>query len=171
MPLTPFHLGIGLFVGLAFYRWLDFPTLCIATIIVDTRAILIVFSPLEGTLHGPLHTVLGGTLVAGALAVVMYATKPVWNQVGVLVGLAQKRSAYRIGAASLIGVYSHLTLDAMMHTDMQPLYPFDGNPLLGLVPTSDIYLICFLGFLVGVVLYLAHLFFRVDSLANTTLTQ
>lgn len=171
MPLTPFHVGIGLFVGLAFYRWLDFPTLCIGTIIVDTRAILIVFGPLEGTLHGPLHTVLGGTLVACVLAVVMFATKPVLNEIGVLVGLAQKRSAYRIETASLIGVYSHLILDGMMHADMQPLYPFDSNPLLGLVPTSDIYLICFLGFLFGVILYMAHLFFRVESLPNTTVGQ
>lgn len=171
MPLTPFHLGIGLFVGFVFYRWLDFPTLCIATIIVDTRAILIVFGPLEGSLHGPLHTVLGGTFLACALAVVMFATKPAWNQVCALVGLAQKRSAYRIGAASLIGVYSHLILDAMMHADMQPLYPFSVNPLLGLVSTSDIYLVCFLGFLFGVIFYMAHLYYRVESLANITLNQ
>jgi hypothetical protein len=128
MPLTPYHLGVGLFLGFALFRWLDFPTLCIATMIVDARAIAIYFGPFTGNLHGPLHTVLGGTLLASILATGMFKTKPFWNRIGRPFGLAQTRSLSRIGAASLIGVYSHLTLDAIMHADMQPLYPLSGNP-------------------------------------------
>ncbi|WP_231188360.1 DUF4184 family protein [Haladaptatus sp. DYF46] len=123
MPLTPFHLGVGVFFGVALFRWLDFPTLCIGAMIVDLRAIAIYFGPFTGNLRGPLHTVLGGTLLAGLFAVVMYKTKPFWNRLGAPFGLAQERSRYRIVAASLIGIYSHLILDAIMHADKQPLYP------------------------------------------------
>ncbi|WP_266082883.1 hypothetical protein [Haladaptatus caseinilyticus] len=158
MPLTPYHLGIGLFLGLALFRWLDFPMLCIATMIVDIRSIAIYFGPFTGNLHGPLHTVFGGTLLAGVLATGMYRTKPLWNRLGAPFGLAQKRSLSRIVAASLIGVYSHLILDAIMHTDMQPLYPLSGNPLLGIMHLSDVYIICVAGFLFGGIFYLVHLY-------------
>ncbi|GAA0242434.1 hypothetical protein GCM10009000_067610 [Halobacterium noricense] len=158
MPLTPYHLGVGVFLGVALLRWLDFPTLCIATMIVDIRAIAIYFGLFTGNLHGPLHTVLGGTLLAGLLAAIMFKTKPLWNRLSALFGLAQKRSLYRIVTASLIGIYSHLILDAIMHADMQPLYPLTGNPLLGVLHLSDVYIICVAGFFFGGIFYLIHLY-------------
>lgn len=158
MPLTPFHLGIGLVLGMIFYRWIDFPTICIGTMIVDLRSIFIFLGPFEGALHGPLHTFLGGTLLAVGLGAVMYTTKPAWNWVGEIFGLAQERSVYRVGIASLLGVYTHLFLDALMHSDMRPFYPIHGNPLSGHAAVGDIYLICVAGFLIGSVLYMVHVY-------------
>ncbi|WP_114578795.1 hypothetical protein [Saliphagus sp. LR7] len=158
MPLTPYHLGIGIFLGVALFRWLDFPTLCIGTMIVDLRAIAIYFGPFAGNLHGPLHTMLGGTLLAGVFAVAMFKTKPIWNRIGAPFGLAQKPTLYHIAAGSLVGIYSHLILDAIMHADMQPFYPLSGNPLLGLMYLSEVYIICVAGFLFGGLLYITHLY-------------
>ncbi|WP_423746943.1 hypothetical protein V5735_22705 (plasmid) [Haladaptatus sp. SPP-AMP-3] len=158
MPLTPFHLGIGLFLGLACYRWLDFPTLCVGTVIVDTRSIAIYFGPFTGNLHGPLHTLIGGTFLAGVLAAAMFKLKPYWNLIAGPVGLAQNRSISKILAASIVGVYTHLILDAIMHSDMQPFYPLEGNPLYGALYLSDLYVICFSGFLFGFLLYPIHVY-------------
>ena len=40
MPLTPFHLGPGLLFGLLLFRYIDFPTSLIASVIVDVEPIL-----------------------------------------------------------------------------------------------------------------------------------
>jgi len=50
-------------------------------------------------------------------------------------------SAAATGA--LIGTFSHVFLDSMMHSDMNPLAPFNAtNGLLHLMPVGRLYLLC-----------------------------
>jgi len=41
MPFTPYHLGPGLFVGLLFLGFIDFPTFLVASVIVDMEPFLV----------------------------------------------------------------------------------------------------------------------------------
>ena len=66
------------------------------------------------------------------------------------------RAEARVAAGMLggaIGGASHPLIDGLMHSDVQPFWPFvAGNPLLGLVPLSGIYLFCVASGLAGALL-------------------
>ena len=53
MPFTPYHLGPGLFVGLLFLSFIDFPTFLVASVIVDVEPFMV----LALNLNYPLHEV------------------------------------------------------------------------------------------------------------------
>ncbi|WP_134672425.1 hypothetical protein [Halorussus marinus] len=155
MPFTPLHLGVGAGLGLLCFRWLDFPTFLAANVVVDARAVLVFFGVLSGPIHGPLHTLAVGTLLAAALAVLAFVAKPGVNRALRPVGLAQPRSTVGVAAAALTGVYAHVALDATLYADVRPFYPFPANPLLGVLSPTEAYLVCVAGLLVGVALYAA----------------
>ena len=72
MPFTPYHPGPGLFVGLLFLGFIDFPTFLVASVIVDVEPLLVLAFNLNYPLHGFFHSFLGGTLVAVPFALAMY---------------------------------------------------------------------------------------------------
>jgi membrane-bound metal-dependent hydrolase YbcI (DUF457 family) len=56
---------------------------------------------------------------------------------------------------ALLGTFSHVAMDAVMHEDMQPLLPFsDANPWLVVSWTQDVYLGCVLAGVLGMLLIL-----------------
>lgn len=57
------------------------------------------------------------------------------------------RIAQRVTA--MIGTYSHIVLDGMMHQDMVPLWLVDGNPLLGVFDVGFLHVLCLLCAIVG----------------------
>ncbi|MCK4239253.1 MAG: hydrolase, partial [Candidatus Lokiarchaeota archaeon] len=71
MPLTPFHLGPGLLIGLILLNFIDFPTFLIASVIVDVEPFIVILFDLDYPLHGFCHSFLGGTIIAFLLAAVM----------------------------------------------------------------------------------------------------
>lgn len=154
MPFTPFHLGIGLCLGLLCFRWLDFPTFLVANMIVDARAVLVFFDFVSGPIHGFLHTFIFATLLAVGLATLSLVSKPTLNRVLRPLFLAQQRSLTRITLAALIGVYAHVVLDSILYTDIRPFYPLSGNPFLGLYSSVEVYFLCVVGFVFGIGLYL-----------------
>ncbi|MCD6469806.1 hypothetical protein J7L29_03290 [Candidatus Bathyarchaeota archaeon] len=131
LPLTPFHLGPALFLGLALLRYLDFPTFLIANVIVDVEPLIIILLGLGYPLHGFLHSFIGGTLAAIALAMVMVRVRGRFNHILSIFKIEQESSAGRILAASLLGVYIRILLDSRMHPDVKPFYPIPINPFLG----------------------------------------
>ena len=71
MPFTPYHFGPASFLGLLFFSFIDFPTFIIASIIVDIEPFLVIALNLNYALHGFFHSLLGGTLMAIPLALMM----------------------------------------------------------------------------------------------------
>jgi len=128
MPLTPFHLGPTLLLGVLLYRWLDLPTLLAGSVIVDVRAALIVFGPFDGPVHGILTTFAGGTIIAlvtgAAVLVLPQSVQSVLNYTR----LADTTSASASFGAAIVGVYSHIVLDSLLYTDTHPFYPSAWNP-------------------------------------------
>lgn len=48
-----------------------------------------------------------------------------------------------VAVGAIVGTYSHIVLDSVMHTDITPLAPFsDLNPLLRIVSLSTLHWIC-----------------------------
>lgn len=130
MPLTPFHLGPALLLGVSLRRRLDLPTLLAGSVLVDVRAALVVFGPLDPPVHGILTTFAGGTVVAVALGAAIAALPGRVQEALDRGRLGRTGSTGPIVAGALAGVYSHVVLDALLYTDVEPFYPLAGNPFL-----------------------------------------
>jgi len=128
MPLTPFHLGPGLLIGLILLYYIDFPTFLIASVIVDVEPIIVILFDLDYPLHGFCHSFLGGTIIAFLLAAVMSKIRKPISPLLSFFKLEQEISFKRILVAALAGVYIHILFDAPIYTDIQPLFPLDINP-------------------------------------------
>ena len=160
MPLTPFHLGPGLLVGLLLLRYIDFPTFLVAAVIVDMEPILVLTFNLDYPLHGFFHSFLGGTLVAFLLAAVMSRVRESLFPLLSFFKLEQKSSFKSILLASSSGIYIHILLDSGMHMGIRPFYPLDLNPFLSstILPGLGLYVLsvwCFIG---GAIIYLIRLY-------------
>lgn len=155
MPFTPYHLGPGLLIGLLFLDLIDFPTILIASVIVDIEPFFVLIFNLDYPLHGFFHSFLGGTIVALILTLIMTKVRNYFTPIMSFFKLKQKISFMRILLASLIGIYVHILLDSSMYTDIRPFFPFDFNPfyrtasLLGLTET----IICIWCFIAGLIIY------------------
>ena len=120
LPLTPFHLGPALLLGVLLSPWLDLPALLAGSVVVDVRAALVVFGPLGPPVHGALTTFAGGTVVALAVAGGVLAL-PASVEEGLEYGrLADTGSKEPVRAGAVAGVYSHAVLDPMLYADARP---------------------------------------------------
>ena len=64
MPVTPLHLGPSLWIGLILFKFLDFMSFLLASVIVDVEPFLVMFFGLRYPLHGFFHSFVGGSIVA-----------------------------------------------------------------------------------------------------------
>ena len=108
----------------------------------------------HGRLHGFSHTYLGATLIGAFSAI----TGKYLSQIA-LAAVFQKRWSeieilWSVAIVSaFVGSYSHVMLDSFVHGDMQPLYPFAGNGLLGLLSGRSLRRLCVYSGILGAVLY------------------
>ena len=155
MPLTPFHLGPALLLGLIFLKYVDLPTFLVANVIVDIEPMFIMLFNLDLTHHQFLHTFLGGTIVALILTWIMNKIRLKISPLLTLFKIEQKPSLRSILIASLSGIYIHILLDFRMHLDIKPFYPLDANPFLNASNSSalGIYMLCIWSFIIGLIVY------------------
>ncbi|CCQ33312.1 conserved hypothetical membrane protein [Halorhabdus tiamatea SARL4B] len=131
-------------VGSLANRRLDLPALCLGSVVIDVRAALVIFGPLEPPIHGPLTTLLGGALVAVAVAIAVLAGYELASPSIERYGLDLRWSRSSIAAGALVGTWSHVVLDAILYIDARPLAPLSANPLLGLLSPAIVYAGCVL---------------------------
>ena len=151
MPITPLHLGIlaplnhwlpGKVNNLSF--WL-------VTLWLDASAIAYYAFGLEmGEFHGPdTHSFIAAAALAGIIAMLglgYYVFKELfWSA---LQENSERALAWICGA--YLGGFSHILLDAMVHSEMLPFAPLPGNPfywggmdmISGILVFSLFWLIC-----------------------------
>ena len=154
MPFTPFHLGPSAWIGLILFKFLDFPSFLIASVVIDVEPFTVMFLGLRYPLHGFFHSFIGGSIVAVLTTLAMYSLKNVVMKFTTVFRLEQDSSFKKILWTSFLGVYFHIFLDSSLYTDIQPFYPSTSNPLLGLFSSSQIYSVCTISFLIAIVGYL-----------------
>jgi hypothetical protein len=106
----------------------------------------------DSVIHGVTHTYLGAAAIA---LISLVIGRPVcqgllraWNRSprsGILARLQTPTTIPWSAAAvaALVGTVSHVALDSLMHTDMQPLLPFfAGNGLWGLLSVESLHTLC-----------------------------
>ncbi|HON84348.1 MAG TPA: hypothetical protein PLI22_09500, partial [Caldisericia bacterium] len=90
-------------------------------------------------------------------AIILYFLKKPIKKLMSIFKLSQDSSFKKIILTSFFGVFSHILLDAFLYEEMNPFYPFKGNPFLGLFSSFNVYLFCTISFLIGVLIYLIRL--------------
>ena len=155
MPFTPYHMGPGLFIksllqgsfSLIVFGWSQF--------IMDLQPLFVMITG-EGQLHGFSHTFIGATLIAifsgftgkylSEFLLLAMGFSYQYNRVSWVVAIV----------SAFIGTYSHVILDAIMHADVQPYFPFsESNELLKIISIEALHNYCIMAGLVGILLLMA----------------
>jgi len=148
MPFTPLHMGPGLLVKAGLQASFSLLVFGWTQILIDIQPLVVLLTG-HGALHGFSHTYLGATPIALVAALSgKYAGE---------FGLRVLRMAeycpirWRAAVASaLIGAYSHVAIDGIMHADMAPLAPFaDGRLLYGIVSVEILHILCLASAIIG----------------------
>jgi hypothetical protein len=152
MPFTPFHMGPGLAIKAVAGRRFSLMVFGVSQVAIDLEPLVRIYRG-DAVLHGWTHTYLGATVIAVISAVI---GRPIGARIlaalrGALRTLCWEGSstAPRIGWAvplvsALVGTWSHVLLDSLMHADMVPWAPFStANGLLYALPFASVYRGCF----------------------------
>jgi len=150
MPFTPFHMGPGIVVKALLQSSFSLMVFGWSQIVMDIQPLIVMITG-EGHLHGFSHTFIGGSLIAIFSAL---SGKHLSEYGLYLLGIdRQKQIKIRWWVAFLsafIGTFSHVLLDGIMHSDVEPFYPFTtSNVFHGYLSFSDIHKLCVYSGFVG----------------------
>ncbi len=154
MPFTPIHMGPGILIKALLQSSFSLLVFGWTQIVMDIQPLIVMLTG-EGHLHGFTHTYVGAIL----LAVFSALTGKYLSEIGLkILGLTQNRPITILWWVSFlsafIGSFSHVFLDSIMHSDVEPFYPFTlVNHFVGLVTISTLHKICMYSGLIGAVIY------------------
>ena len=159
MPLTPFHLGPGLLIGEVFEKRVNMISILLASILIDIRAFFCCFIECTGRFHGPLHTIIGATVIALFIAIIVWSLKIQLKKFTDIFKIKNSYSSSSIILGSFIGTWLHIILDSFMHSDIIPFWPIKSNLLLGMISNGTNYLLCTIALIIGLIVY----FYRINK--------
>ena len=150
MPFTPFHLGPGAFFKAVGGDRFSFMIFGGSQVLMDVEPLVRMMRG-DVILHGISHTAAGAFVIAMISAAVGRPASPAALR---LAGISDHPIPWSVALISaLIGTYSHVGLDAVMHQDMNPLWPIAyGNDMLGVISVEALHVLCVLAGLLGGVL-------------------
>ena len=124
-------------------------------IVMDIQPLIVLISG-EGHLHGFTHTYVGAILIAIFAAL----TGKYLSELGLkILKISKTNNSISIAwwvvfLSAFIGSFSHVLLDSIMHSDVEPFFPFTlDNQLLGLISVSMLHKLCLYSGLVGAAIY------------------
>ena len=163
MPFTPFHFGPGAAIKAVMPRHFSFTVFCFAQIITDFETGYY-FVRGEYPLHRWVHTYLGAfavaifcVLVGRPLCQLALRIWRLWRNAPFkrYFDTNDRISVTSATVGAFIGTYSHVFLDSIMHSDVEPLRPFSAqNPLQHIMSWLILHALCLILGVVGA-LYLS----------------
>ena len=141
MPFTPLHMGPGSAIkaflqgafSLMLFGW--------SQILIDIQPLVVMLTD-KGELHGFSHTYIGATLIA----MVAVPTGKYLGEFGLRSLSMPEYNPIRWRVAipsAFIGTYSHVFIDAIMHSDITPFTPLSNQRFLyGIVGIESLHLLC-----------------------------
>lgn len=117
-------------------------------ILIDIQPLVVLLTD-KGELHGFSHTYIGATFIAIASAL----TGKYFCEIGLRIVEMQNYNpiTWRVALVSaFIGTYSHVFVDSIMHSDIEPFAPFTtDSQFLGIVSIQTLHILCFVCGIVG----------------------
>lgn len=150
MPFTPIHLGPGAAFKAIGGKYFSFLIFGGSQALMDIEPLIGLIQG-KDNLHGYTHTILGALLIGLVAAIIgrpisSFALKFLKISHHPFTWVASFTGAY-------IGTFSHIGFDAIMHSDMNPLWPItQGNSLLGIVSIDSLHILCLASGLFGVLM-------------------
>ncbi len=126
MPATPLHIGIPGLIGYYRPKKVDIVAAVIGSVIIDVDFFL--FLMLGTPVHGYLHSFLSATIIAIALAGILWLLNPSMIKLKEWFRWETETGPKSLLAGAFIGTYSHIILDMLLYKEMNPLFPLKGNP-------------------------------------------
>jgi hypothetical protein len=173
MPFTPFHMGAALFVKPGLNKRFSLITFGSAQIAMDIEPGIGMITGAE-VLHGPSHTILGALVIALLVTLVAPGICNFllrrWNKEVMHYKLPWLQEALPVSkvaviVGALIGTFSHILLDSLMHYDIRPFSPFsDANPLLELMTHDGVYQLCAIVGVLGAIAWLGMKWIKRDQM-------
>ena len=155
MPVTPFHFGPGVLFHAVAPRKVSFIAFVAANCITDCETI---YNVVRGNfpLHRFLHTFVGAAVVAAMTVALFIAMRRLARSIPIPHWLEwQQLTLPPVIVGALLGSYSHIVLDGIMHADMRPLAPWsEANPFLYAVSMGTLHWACVVLAIAGGLLWL-----------------
>jgi len=147
VPFTPFHLGPGAVLKAIGGRHFSFMVFGGSQVMMDIEPLVGIIRG-SFVLHGITHTP-PGALVIGTVAGII--GRPISSWVLKLLQIPHYPFTWTASfVAAYAGTFSHVILDAMMHPDTRPWWPFSNeNQLLAVIPVEWLHLACVITAVVG----------------------
>jgi hypothetical protein len=151
VPITPFHFGPGVLVSAASRSKVSFIAFAATNVLIDVESLYNMVTG-QPRIHTFFHTYLGATLAAALIVVLFLPVRWLALKLPPWPVLARRRlSVMAVVLGSLVGAWSHVLFDSVMHGDITPLAPFsDVNALHRIVPLGALHLFCVGAGIVGV---------------------
>jgi len=154
MPFTPFHMGPGILIKAILQTSFSLMVFGWAQIMMDIQPLIVMITG-KGHLHGFTHTYIGAMLIG----VISALTGKYFSEFGLkILGLAKGQSItiewWVAFLSAFIGSFSHVLIDSITHTDVEPFYPITLiNIFHGFVSIEVLRNFCVYSGLVGVAIY------------------
>src|SRR3989339_740353 len=108
---------------------------------------------LDYPLHGYAHTFFIGTLIGIVWATIYYSRNSFFSKLSIFARLPYRKDFKGILLSCILGVWFHVFLDSPLYSDIRPFYPFEANPLYGVVSANIVYLLCLIFLFPAIILY------------------
>ena len=131
MPLTPFHLGPGLFLGSLTSKILNLWALLLGSIVMDIEpVILLLINPCYSCPHhGFFHSILGAILGSLILAAILWHFRAKLDKISLKFKIQQSFSFPVLFFSTLVAWLVHIFFDSLIHFDVFPFWPSHFNPI------------------------------------------
>jgi len=153
MPLTPFHLGPGLFLGSLTLRIFNLWALLLGSVVMDIEPlVLLIINPCYSCPHhGFFHSILGAISGSLILAAILWKFREKLDKISLKFKIAQSFSFKTLYFSSLFAWIAHIFFDSLMHYDVFPFWPSAFNPFLNLISITQVYLLTIILGIIGVI--------------------
>lgn len=155
MPFTPFHFGPGALIAAASRSRVSFLAFTATNVLIDVESLYNMVTD-QPRIHAFFHTYAGSTLAAAAIVLAFIPCRaiarrfPAWPVLG-----WRRPSVVAVLCGSLLGAWSHVLLDSVMHGDITPLAPFsNSNGLYRAISLKTMHLFCIGAGIAGIIWYL-----------------
>ncbi len=160
MPFTPYHGGIGILLKSFFLKRFSLIIFLWSQFLYDVEVLFNILLD-SNRLHSWSHTILGMMVIAliscitGKYIYEIFAK--ILNDI-VKIKLSEHPNRKIIIFSVMLGVITHLPLDAIMHYDVRPLFPLaSNNPLYGIVSVFTLHLGLLICAVIGLIVWILRL--------------